>query len=77
MENLSKFGLNKEMELLSLLKELEYEMSEYNRLNSELENLLRVDNTNDIVLSVIKKKFQIVAGNISRINISIKNLQKK
>ena len=70
-------GIHKEMELATLLKDLECEMVEYNNLCYKLANINKFDDVNDVVLNTLKKKFETVANNIATINMKIKNIQCK
>ena len=74
--NKPKFGVEKEIMLASLLKELEIEMSTYNRLCVELDKVIAVSGDNDVVLNVLKRKFENTANNIKAINFKIKNIHK-
>ena len=55
--NKPKFGVEKEIMLASLLKELETQMSDYNRLCNELDNVMKIGSDNDVVLNVLKCLF--------------------
>lgn len=74
--NKPNFGVEKEIMLASLLKELETQMSDYNRLCRELDNVIKTGSDNDVVLNVLKRKFENTASNIKEINLKIKNIHK-